>query len=155
MCGTHRLHAGIAPGYVVGPEIASQKILSPTTGGDSSREQDPRSKTMRAIAAVLALSVISAPALAATPKVEAAIKAFQAVGADANRLKTFCALMKIDEKMGDKKDPLLEAQFDKLLDELGADFKAGWDVVEDIDERTPDGKALNDALDRLEDKCRG
>jgi hypothetical protein len=101
------------------------------------------------------LLLIITPTLATSPKVEGAVKVLQAVGADANKLKTFCELMDLDEKLGDKHDPVLEAQVAKLLDQLGADFKVAWDAVEDIDERSPDGRALNAALDQLEDKCRG
>jgi hypothetical protein len=108
---------------------------------------------MRALAAAIALSLITTPALAASPKVEAAIKVLQAVGADANKLKTFCELMQIDEKMGEKEDPVLEAQMDKLIDQLGADFRAALEAVEDIPEESPDGKVLAAALDQLEDKC--
>jgi hypothetical protein len=107
---------------------------------------------MRVLAAVTLL-LISTPSLAASPKVEAAVKAFQAVGADAAKLKTFCELTDVDEKLGDKTDPVLEGQMDKLLDQLGADFKAAWDALEDTDERSPDGRALNAALEQLEDKC--
>ena len=32
---------------------------------------------------------------------------------------------------------------DKLLDQLGADFKAAWNAAEDIDDNSPDGKVLN------------
>ena len=99
------------------------------------------------------LLLISTPTIAASPKVEDAVKVLQAVGTDANKLKTFCELMDVDEKLGDKEDPVLEAQMDKLLDQLGADFKVAWDVIEDTDERSPDGRALNAALDQLEDKC--
>ncbi len=108
---------------------------------------------MRALAAAIALFLITAPALAVSPQVEAAVKVFQAVGADANKLKTFCEMMKIDEKLGDKDDPALEAQIDKLLGQLGADFKIAWAALEAIDENSPDGKVLNAALDQLEDKC--
>ena len=45
------------------------------------------------------------------------------------------------------------SQSNKLLDQLGADFKIAWDSVEDTDERSPDGRALSAALDQLEDKC--
>jgi hypothetical protein len=78
----------------------------------------------------------------------------QTVGADANKLKTFCELMDVDEKLGDKQDPVLMAQMDKFLDQLGADFKVAWDAVEDTDERSPDGRALSAVLNQLEDKCR-
>jgi hypothetical protein len=108
---------------------------------------------MRALAAAISLFLVTTPALAASPQVEAAVKAFQAVGLDTQRLKAFCEMMQIDDKMGDKEDPALNAQIDKLLDRLGADFKSAWNTFEDIDENSPDGKALDAALDRLEDKC--
>jgi hypothetical protein len=110
---------------------------------------------MRALptATMLLLLLFPMPTIAASPKVEGALKVLQAVGTDANKLKTFCELMDLDEKLGDKQDPVLEAQMDKLLDQLGADFKVAWDMVEDTDERSPDGRALSAALDQLEDKC--
>ena len=95
---------------------------------------------MRALAAAITLFLVTTPALAASPQVEAHVKVFQAVGADANRLKTFCEMMQIDEKMGEKEDPALKAQIDKLLDQVGADFKAAWKAIEYIDENSPDGK---------------
>jgi hypothetical protein len=108
---------------------------------------------MRALAAAITLFLVTTPALAASPQVEAAVKAFRAVGADANRLKTYCELNQIEEKMGDKDSPALQAQMDKLLDQLGADFKAAWSTLEDIDENSPDGKVLQAAAEQLEDKC--
>jgi len=42
---------------------------------------------------------------------------------------------------------------DETLDKLGADFKAAWETVEDIDPTSDDGKVLNAAVDRLSDKC--
>ena len=86
---------------------------------------------MRALAAAITLFLVTTPALAASPQVEDAIKVLQAVGADANRLKTFCEMMQIDEKMDEKEDPALKAQIDKLLDQVGADFKAAWKAVEE------------------------
>jgi hypothetical protein len=63
---------------------------------------------MGALAAAITLFLVTTPALAASPQVEAHVKVFQAVGADANRLKTFCEMMQIDEKMGEKEDPALK-----------------------------------------------
>jgi hypothetical protein len=108
---------------------------------------------MHALAAAIALSLLTIAALAASPEVELAFKAFQTVGADANRLKAFCELMQIEEENAEKADPSVEAKMNKLLDELGADFKAAWETVEDIDPASEDGKLLNGALDRLLDKC--
>jgi hypothetical protein len=108
---------------------------------------------MRALAAAIALSLITAPALTTSPQVEAAIKVFRAVGADASRLTIFCEMMELDKKFGETEDPVLEAQINRLLDRLGADFKAAWETVEEIDENSPDGKILNAALDELSEKC--
>jgi hypothetical protein len=74
-------------------------------------------------------------------------------GADANKLKTFCEMMQIETKMGEVEVPVIKAQIDKLLDQLGADFKAAWNTVVDVDDDSPDGKVLNAALEQLEDKC--
>ena len=108
---------------------------------------------MRALAAVIALSLMTILALASSPDVEAGVKVFETVGADANRLTTFCELMQIEEENAEKADPSAEAKMDKLFDELGADFKAAWETVEDIDPASEDGKVLIAALDRLLDKC--
>ena len=108
---------------------------------------------MRALAAAIALSLLTIAALAASPQVEAALKAFQAVGTDTNRLKTFCELMQTDRQYAEREDPLLKAKMDKLLDDLGADFKAAWETAEDIDPASDDGKVLGAALDQLSDKC--
>jgi hypothetical protein len=108
---------------------------------------------MCALPAAMMLLLIITPALAASPKVESAVKVLQAVAADANKLKTFCELMDLDEKLGDTVSPVLENQMDKLLDQRGEDFELAWDVVEETDERSPDGRALNAALDQIEDKC--
>jgi len=108
---------------------------------------------MHALASAITLFLVTIPALAASPKVEAAVKVFQAVGADANKLKTFCEMMQIEAKMGEEEDPVLNAQMNKLLDQLGAEFKAAWNTVEEIDDDSPDGKVLNAALEQLEDKC--
>ena len=108
---------------------------------------------MRALAAAIVLSLLTIGALAASSEVEAALKAFQTAGTDATRLKTFCELMQTEQENADRADPLLEAKMDKLLDELGADFKAAWETAENIDPASDDGKILDAALDRLSDKC--
>ena len=108
---------------------------------------------MRALAVPIALSLITIPTLAASPHIEATVNVVRAVGTDTSRLKIFRELMQIDEQNAEKADPVLEARMDKLLDQLGADFKAAWDTAETIDEASEDGKVLNAALDQLSDKC--
>jgi hypothetical protein len=47
--------------------------------------------------------------------------------------------MEIEEENQEKAAPSVEAKMDKLLDELGADFKAAWKSVEDVDPASDDG----------------
>src|ERR1051325_4473006 len=108
---------------------------------------------MRALVAMLALSLLTVAALASTPQVDAAVKAFQNLASDANRLKTFCELIEIEQENEEKAGPLLATKMDKMLDELGADFKAAWTIAQTIDPASKDGKVLLAALDQLTDKC--
>jgi hypothetical protein len=61
--------------------------------------------------------------------------------------------MKIDEQNEPNPNAVLEARMDKLLDELGTDFRQVWDTAESIDPASEDGKALHAALDRLSERC--
>ena len=88
---------------------------------------------MRALAAAMALFLVTSSALAANPKVENALKVLQDISRDPAKMKTFCEMMVINKKMGDKEDPVLEAQIDKLADQLGPAFKAAWDAIDDIE----------------------
>src|SRR5262249_14962392 len=108
---------------------------------------------MRAIAVPIALSLMTVPTLAASPQVQAAVEAIQTVGTDASRLKTYCELANIEEENAEKAAPSLKVRMDKLLDELGADFKTAWATAETIDPASEDGKVLLAALDRLSDRC--
>jgi hypothetical protein len=108
---------------------------------------------MRAIIAGLALCLATAPAFAASPKVESAIKVYKAVGANPAKLKMFCDIAKLMEQMGDKQDAAMEAQIDRLVGQLGPEFQTAWEAGDGIDENSPDGKALYAALDELEEKC--
>jgi hypothetical protein len=108
---------------------------------------------LRALAVVVGLSLMSVPVLAASPQVQAAVKAIQTVGTDAQRLKTYCELVNIEEENAEKAVPSVQVRMDKLLDELGADFKAAWAIAQTIDPASEDGKVLLAALDQLSDKC--
>jgi hypothetical protein len=108
---------------------------------------------MRALLTATALALLIIAALAASPEVESALKVFQTIGADANRLKAFCEVMQTEQESSGRADPLLEAKMDKLLDELGADFKAAWETAGSIDPTSDGGKVLDAALDQLSDKC--
>jgi hypothetical protein len=106
---------------------------------------------MRIPFAALTLALLAMPTLAASPKVEAAIKTIRAVAADPNLQKTFCALLAIDDE---KDDPNAKAAIDGYVKRHGSEFQSAWDVVESIDENSPDGQAVGAVLDELDDKCR-
>jgi hypothetical protein len=108
---------------------------------------------MRILIGGLALCLITVPALGASPKIEAAIKVYKAVGADPGKLRTYCEMSKIIERMGDKEDAAAEAQVDRLMSQLGADFQTAWEAGDGVDENSADGRALYAALDELDDKC--
>jgi hypothetical protein len=102
-----------------------------------------------ACAAVIGAGV----APAASPQVDAAIRAVEAVAADPARLKLFCELNKLLLSGADSDDPETEKQTEAIVAQMGPDFSAAWDVGEELDENTPDGQAFYGAVDALADKC--
>jgi hypothetical protein len=106
------------------------------------------------VAAGIVLSLAAFPGLAASPKVEAAIKTVKAVSADPGKLKIFCEMQKLLDAQGEKKpDPATNAKIDGYMNQLGNEFQAAWNTVEEIEEDSPDGQALGKALDDLSAKC--
>lgn len=107
--------------------------------------------------ALTALAAIAVhPALAADPKVEAGLKSIAAVEADASKLSTFCEMMKtMEAAQSNEDDDTKNAEVDKKIDgymqTLGSDFAAAWDL--DVSPETADGKALEEAMDKLANKC--
>jgi hypothetical protein len=92
-------------------------------------------------------------ALAASPKIESAVKTFKAVAADPGRLKTFCEMTRAMDAIGDKEDAAAEAKIDGLMKQLGPDFDAAWNAADDLDDNSEDGKAYGAAMDDLAGKC--
>lgn len=112
-----------------------------------------RTLAAHAAACAAAICLVVSPALAASPKIDAAVKTFKAVAGDAGKLKTFCAMSKVMESAGEKEDPKIDAQIQGFIKQLGADFETAWAAGEDVDENSADGKAYNAALDDLSAKC--
>jgi hypothetical protein len=100
-----------------------------------------------------AVCLTTIAAFAADPKIETAVKVFKQTEADAGKLKTFCEMNKLMAASGDKEDAATEAKVDGYLKQLGPDFNAAWNAGEGVDENSPDGKLLNNALDELGNKC--
>ena len=103
--------------------------------------------------ACAALMLAAGAAPAASPQVDTAIKAIEAVGSDAGKLKLFCELNKLLQEAGDKEDAETQKQIEDLITRIGADFGAAWDVGDELDENSPDGQAFYAAVDTLAEKC--
>ena len=108
--------------------------------------------------AVLALiALASNPAQAAAGKVESAIKTFNAIPADAEKLKTFCAMSKAMASGENEKDAVKLAEIDKQVDSymqtLGQAFQTAWNAGEELNPDTPDGKAYYGTLEEISAKC--
>jgi hypothetical protein len=105
------------------------------------------------VAGLAALLLACSPTFAASPAVDAAVKVFNAVAADAGKLKIFCEMSKVLEAAGDKEDPTLDAQVDGFMDQLGDDFATAWEAGEGLAENSPDAQAFEGAVEALEAKC--
>jgi hypothetical protein len=101
----------------------------------------------------LAVCLAAHGALAASPKIEAAVKTFKGVTADPAKLKTFCEMTKAMDALGDKDDAAAEAQITSMMKQLGPDFEVAWNAADDLDENSEDGKAYGAAIDELAGKC--
>jgi hypothetical protein len=109
----------------------------------------------RVIAAGVFVALAASPALAASAKIDAAVKTFRAVSADPAKLKIFCEMKKVMDAAGDRDDPGDDAKIEGFMKQLGSDFQTAWNAGDDVDENSPDGKALNAAIDALAAKCPG
>jgi hypothetical protein len=107
----------------------------------------------RVVFAAVAACLAAAPVVAASPKVDSAIKVFKAVSTDPAKLKTFCDMSKVMDAMGEKQDAAAEAKIQGFMKQLGTEFETAWNVGNDVNENSPDGKALNAAIDDLAGKC--
>jgi hypothetical protein len=90
---------------------------------------------------------------AASPQVDQAIKAVQAVGNDPARLKLFCEFHKLLQSVGDKEDDAAQKQIEDLVTRIGSDFSAAWDIADELDENSTDGQEFYDAVDTVAEKC--
>jgi len=110
-------------------------------------------KMKRVVVTGFALCLVAAPAYAASPKIDSAVKVFKAVSADAAKLKTFCAMTKAMDEAGEKPTAAQDEKVSGYMKALGSDFETAWNAAEGINETSTDGKAYNAALDDLAGKC--
>ena len=111
------------------------------------------SQAQAGLISCVALCLIAVSAFAADPKIDSAIKVFRQTQEDAGKLKTFCAMSKVMEAVGENEDPGTRPKIDGYLTKLGPDFEAAWKVFRETDQNSPEGRALNEAVDELGGKC--
>jgi hypothetical protein len=100
----------------------------------------------------LALLTASVPAFA-DPKIDSAISVFIQTAADTEKLMTFCAMSRTMEAVGESDDPETKSEIERYLKQLGPDFEAAWKAFRETDQNSPEGKALNQAVDELGSQC--
>lgn len=109
------------------------------------------------LAVIVASGLLVSPALALDASVEAAIKSFEAVGADPDKMKIYCDMSKAMSSVEDDEDEAKAEEMDKQMDEytnkLGPDFESALDAGADLDPDSEDGKAYDAAIDALDAKC--
>ena len=82
-------------------------------------------------------------------------KAIDAVAADAEKAKAYCDMSKKMDEIGDdeKKAEAAGDQIDGYFKTLGQDFESAWDSGEDAADGTPEAKAFEAAMSKLDEKC--
>lgn len=105
--------------------------------------------------ACVALLLAAGPALAADAAIDAAVKTFDQVAADAGKLKAYCDMNKLMNDVGDDdaKAQAAEPQMDAFMKELGPDVEAALSAAEKLDEKSPDIAAYDQAISKLDEKC--
>lgn len=111
-------------------------------------------KRHSAAAAVLCLS--AGLALAASPAIEAAVKSLAAIEADTTKLQGYCKVLKDMDAAGDDEAKLdaLDQQMRDLLQGFGPQFEQVLELSESTDSESADGKVLDEAFGKLDQKCR-
>ncbi|MGQ0457758.1 MAG: hypothetical protein ACT4OU_11920 [Hyphomicrobium sp.] len=110
----------------------------------------------RVLASAAALSLVAAGgALAADPKVEAAVKTFEQIAATPDKLAAYCAMSKRMGEIGDdeKKAEAAADEMNGFYDKLGAEFEEAFAAGDELPENSPDIEVLSQALTKLDEAC--
>jgi hypothetical protein len=104
---------------------------------------------------LLATMMLVCPLAYADEKVDAAVRALDAMEADAGKMQGYCAIIKEifaageDEEKGEE----LEAKMEQYLTSLGPEYASAWELGEALQEGSAEAAKLEAAFERLEDKC--
>ena len=107
------------------------------------------------IAAAVAACLGASAALAASPEVDAAVKALAQVENDPAKLQQYCKLVSDMAAAEDDeaKFDALEQQMEDMFRSFGPQFESILTASETVDPETPDGQALEAAFDKLDERC--
>jgi hypothetical protein len=94
----------------------------------------------------------SVPAFA-DPKIDIALSAFKQTVTDSEKLMTFCAMSRTMESVGENDDLTTKGEIESRLKQLGPDLEPAWKAFKETDQNSPDGKALNQAVDEPGSQC--
>ncbi|NJO21806.1 MAG: hypothetical protein HC868_01235 [Sphingomonadales bacterium] len=99
--------------------------------------------------------LLCVPAQAASVQVQSAIATLAKLETDVAKLEALCKINAELEAAGDDaaKSEALDRQMEAFVRSLGPEFVAAWDLAEELNPDSEDGKALNAAFDSLDDKC--
>ena len=108
-------------------------------------------RALFAVACCLAVS----PVQAADVDAAAITKSIEAAVADPMKAKAYCDLAAKFEEVGDdeKKAETAGAAIDGYFETLGKDFEAAWDAGQNAEESSPEGKAFDAAMTKLDATC--
>lgn len=106
--------------------------------------------------AAAALVAMTAAAGAAEMSADAIKKAIDGVSADQAKVTAYCAMAKKMDEIGDdeKAAEAASAEIDGYFKTLGADFEAAWSGAQDAPEDSAQGKAFEEAMTKLDEKCK-
>ena len=107
--------------------------------------------------ALIAVVAFVTPAAAADVTVETINKTFEQVLSDPAKVTAYCAMSKKMDEVGDdeKKAEAASAEIDGYLKTLGTDFEATWNGAGEAKEDSPEAKAFDDQMNKLDEKCGG
>lgn len=105
---------------------------------------------------LLLSAALALPAVAAEMAPEAITKAIEAVAGDPAKVTAYCAMAKKMDEVGedDKKAEAAGDEIDGYFKTLGPDFEAAWNGAQEAPEDSPQGKAFEAAMTKLEESCK-
>jgi hypothetical protein len=103
----------------------------------------------------LAVCLAAPSAHAATVDAATITKSIEQASSDPAKVKAYCDLSKKMKEIGedDKKAEAAGNEIDGYFKALGADFEAAWNAGQDVDEKSAEGKAFDEAMTKFDAKC--